>query len=59
MERGEDGGMGLEGYPEHTLGLWGCYGYGCGNYSALVIAHAATPAPAKMPAQRRKASDNI
>lgn len=40
-QRGTQG----EGLPEHTSGARGCYGYGCGNYSALVIAHTATPAP--------------
>lgn len=58
MEGGGGGDEGVEGYPEHTLGVQGCYGYGCGNYSVLVIAHAATPVPGKMPVQRRKASGN-
>lgn len=57
---GGDGWMQEEGgYAEHTLGVLGCYGYGCGNYSVLVIAHVATPVPGKMPLQRRKASEHI
>lgn len=44
---GEDGATVADGYPEHTLStlvLYCCYGYGCGNYVAPVIAHTATPA---------------